>query len=150
MTIFYEYQTGNSIFPVHGNELVNISAKVRFRNNIHGTQTSVPVHNKWTMAYWATTRHRFFPGKSKAVTLRAKEAKGRSGGVPPPCANFLEARWRCTAKFTHSPLHSWRMKPRHRIDTTSASSKARHDALEKRKIFAAVWNQITIARFPRQ
>jgi hypothetical protein len=29
ITIFYEYQTGNSIFPLHGNELAKISGKVR-------------------------------------------------------------------------------------------------------------------------
>jgi hypothetical protein len=33
ITIFYEYQTGNSIFVVHGNELLKMSGKVA--NNIH-------------------------------------------------------------------------------------------------------------------
>lgn len=33
ITIFYEYQTGNCIYVVHGNELVKMSAKVT--NNIH-------------------------------------------------------------------------------------------------------------------
>lgn len=33
ITIFYEYQTGNSIFVVHGNELLKMAGKVT--NNIH-------------------------------------------------------------------------------------------------------------------